>query len=191
MVDEQEKIVEPIQSDLTEALPLDRQLDVMSKVEMIKYADTLGYQVDDKLTRKVIKENILRIVSDRKSQGQKLNEESLAAVVSEADPEISVRFFNMESPGADLEFAYSDPRGMRGPNNPNGFKKCPVYHLFPGEVVKLAYSVYEHLTSLTFTTHKTVWDTATGNIKGNIPIVKPRFILQPVLTKEQLIKLNE
>ena len=183
---------EPIESDVTEGLPLDKQLDAMSKAEMIKYADdVLGYRIDPKLLKAVIKENILKIDADHKSQAAKVNEDSLAMTVSKEDPEITVRFFHMESPGADLEFSYSEPRGMFGPNNLKGHKKCPKYHLFPGEVVKLAYSVYEHLSSLTFVTHKTVWDPVTGMIKGSIPIIKPRFILQPKFSKEQLVKLNE
>jgi hypothetical protein len=187
----EQEIQTPVNSDVSEALPLSKQLEVMTKAELIKYADTaLGYQIDDKLTKPVIIENILKIDASRKTDAQKVNEESLAAAVSEDDPEITVRFYNMETSGADLEFAYSGKRGMYGPKNKQGFKKCPRYHLFPGETVKLAYSVYEHLSSLTYVTHKTVWDTNTGNIKGNIPIVKPRFLLQPIFTKEQLFKLN-
>lgn len=193
--------VEPIQSDMTEALPLDKQLDTMSKPEKIKYADeVLGYKISAKLKDDVIKKNILLINADRKTQATKLNKDSLAMTVSKEDPEITIRFFNMESSGVDLEFAYSGPQGMYGKEyskngktygNPKGFKKCPKYHLFPGEIVKLAYSVYEHLSSLTFVTHKTVWDQATGMITGTIPIIKPRFILQPIFTKEQLVKINE
>jgi len=187
----EQEIQTPVNSDVSEALPLSKQLEAMTKAEMIKYADeVLGYKIDDKLTKPVITESILKIDASRKTEAQKVNEESLAAAVSEDDPEITVRFFNMETSGADLEFAYSGKRGMFGPKNPNGFKKCPRYHLFPGEVVKLAYSVYDHLSSLTYVTHKTVWDPNTGNIKGNIPIVKPRFLLQPIFTKEQLVKLN-
>lgn len=194
--------IEPIQSDLSEALPLDKQLDAMTKEELIEYADdVLGYTITPKLLKSVILNNILAIDTDRRRQAAKVNAESLKQVVSEEDPEIEIRFFNLESPGADEEFATSVPKGMYGKEftnpdgskggNPNGFKKCPKYHLFPGEVTKLAYSVYEHLTSLTFMTHKTVWDTETGMIKGTIPIIKPRFILQPIFTKEQLVKLNK
>jgi len=182
--------MEPIQSDITEALPLDKQLEVMTKPELAKYADRLGYNMDEKLTNAVMRENILKIVNDRKTQASKVNEESLAMVAGEDDPEIEIRFFNMESPGADLEFSYSEPRGMRGPVNKKGYTKCPKYHLFPGEVVKLAYSVYEHLTKLTYVSHKQVWDSNTGMQTGNIPIIKPRFILQPIFSKEQLRKLN-
>lgn len=196
----EQEVMTPVQSDLSEALPLEQQLEGMSKAQLIKKADELGYQIDEKLTKPVIIEKILKIDADRKSKAQKRNEESLAITVNKDDPEIEVRFFNLESPNTDVQFAFSGKRGMYGPTfikdgkkygNPKGYKKCPTYHLFPGETVKLAYSVYEHLTGLTFVTHKTVFDSVTGMIKGNIPIIKPRFILQPIFTKEQLVKLSE
>lgn len=190
-MDTMEQIQTPIQSDVSEALPLEQQLKGLNRDELVTYLDNLGYQSEEKLTKEAIKENILRIVADRKVQASKVNEESLKQTVSEDDPEIEVRFFNLESSGADLEFAYSEPRGMFGPKNPNGHKKCPKYHLFPGSVTKMAYSVYEHLSKLTFITHKTVWDEKTGMITGTIPIIKPRFILQPIFSKEQILKLNK
>ena len=185
------EMMEAVQSDVSEALPLAEQVKAMTKTELIKYADgVLGYKMDDKLSAAVIRENILKIETDRKHQASQLNAESLAVVVDDSDPEITIKFFNMESSGTDIEFSYSEPRGMHGPVNKKGYKKCPRYHLFPGETVKMAYSVYEHLTSLTYVTHKAVFDQLTGNVKGNIPIVKPRFVLQPIFTKEQLTKLN-
>jgi len=162
----------------------------MTKDALIGYADKLGYTVDRRLKEDTIIRNILKIVEDRKSDATRINAESLKATVTDDDRGITVRFFNMETAGADLEFAYSGKRGMFGPNNPNGHRKCPTYHLFPGEEVKLAYSVYEHLSGLTFVTHKAQWDSVTGMIKGNIPIIKPRFILQPIFSKEDLLKIN-
>lgn len=183
--------IEPSQSDLTEGLSLSEQLKGMSKKQLIKRADDLGFKVDERVKEDAIREQLLRLDAERKSQAAIVNKESLAMTASKEDPEIEVKFFNMESPGADLEFAYSEPRGMFGPKNKKGHKKCPKYHLFPGEIVKMAYSVYEHLSSLTFMTHKTVWDTESGMISGTVPIIKPRFILQPIFTKEQLVKLNK
>lgn len=181
----------PIQSDVSEAMPLDKQLDGMSKRTLIKYADDLGYTIDGRLSEKTIIQNILKIVNERKNIAQKTNEESLSMTVSEEDPMIEVRFFNLESSEADVEFAYSGKRGMFGPVNKRGYKKCPKYHLFPGEKAKLAYSVYEHLESLTFVTHKTVFDPQTGMIKGTIPIIKPRFILQPIFSKADIMNINK
>ena len=61
----------PIQSDLSESLPLEEQLKDMSKPQLIKFADNLGYQIDGRLKKPVIIENILKIDADRKSKAQK------------------------------------------------------------------------------------------------------------------------
>ncbi|GAF85546.1 unnamed protein product [marine sediment metagenome] len=192
---------EPIQSDVSESLPLEKQLKAMDKPKLVEYMNNLGYQIDGRVKEETIRENILKVVTERKSNAAKSNEESLKMAVTDKDPMIKVRFFNLESSGADLEFTYSGKRGMFGKEftrpdgskggNPNGFKKCPKYHLFPGEVIRLAYSVYEHLEGLTFVTHKTVWDAETGMIKGTIPIIKPRFILQPIFSKEDIVNINK
>ena len=191
---------EPVQVDVTNELPLEKQLAAMSKPELIKYMEDLGFNVDKRLVERTIRDNILKIVSDRKNNAVKTNEDSLRATVSKEDPMIKVRFFNLETPNVDIEFAFAGKRGMYGPKftqggkeygNPNGHRKCPKYHLFPGEEVEMAYSVYEHLESLTFATHKTVFDPVTGMIQGNIPIIKPRFILQPLLTREALMNINK
>jgi len=180
-----------VQSDVSESLPLEKRLKAMEKPELIKYMNDLGYEVDGRLKEETIIENILKVVEDQKSQARKVNEDSLAMAVTEEDPEIEIRFFNLESSGTDIEFTYSGKRGLFGPKNKKGYKRCPRYHLFPGEVAKMAYSVYEHLTGLTFVTHKTVWDEATGMIKGTIPIIKPRFILQPIFSKADLLNINK
>ncbi len=190
----------PVQSDVSESIPLKDQLEGMNKSQLIKYMENLGYNVDMRLSEKSLKENILKIVGDRKNDARKTNEDALGMTVREDDPMIEVRFFNLETPNIDVEFAFPGKRGMYGPSytvkgekygNPNGHKKCPKYHLFPGETVKLAYSVYEHLISLTFMTHKTVFDPQSGMIQGNIPIIKPRFILQPIFSKEDIMNINK
>ena len=202
-MDTQEQIQEarvPVQVDVTESLPLEVQLKAMTKRQLIEYGGNLGFNIDRRLKESTIIQNILAVVADRKSNAAKTNAESLRATVTEDDPMIEVRFFNIETPGVDIEFAFAGKKGMYGPKyikdgktygNPKGHRKCPKYHLFPGEVTKVAYSVYEHLESLTFVTHKTVFDPVSGMIQGNIPIVKPRFILQPVVTKSDLININK
>lgn len=187
------------QTDVTETMPLKDQLDSMTKPALIKYMESLGFNVDGRLSEKSLRENILKVIADRRKNAVAINKESLKATVSKEDPMIEIRFFNLETPGIDIEFSYPGKRGMYGPKftkdgktygNPEGHRKCPNYHLFPGETTKLAYSVYEHLESLTFVTHKTVFDPVSGMIQGNIPIIKPRFILQPIITKKQLVNMN-
>ncbi len=191
---------EPVTVDVTNELPLEKQLNAMGKPELMKYMEDLGFNVDKRLAEKTIRENIIKVVADRKNNATAMNKESFQATVSGEDPKITIRFFNLETPNVDIEFAFPGKRGMYGPKfikdgkeygNPNGHRKCPKYHLFPGEEVDLAYSVFEHLESLTFATHKTIFDPQTGMIQGNIPIIKPRFILQPVITREDLININK
>ena len=189
-----------VQSDLTESVPLKKQLEFMKRPALVEKMSGLGYQVDGRVSEKTIRENILKIISEQKSNAKQRNAESLAMAVSKEDPMIEVKFFHLESPETDIEFAYSGTRGMYGPEftkdgkkygNPKGFRKCPKYHLFPGETVKLPFSVYEHLERLTYVTNKAVHDPVTGMIGGNIPIIKPRFLLQLVVTKEQVINMNK
>lgn len=180
-----------VQSDVSESIPLSEQLKAMDREQLVKYADDIGYKIDGRVKEETIREGILSISTDRVKKAAEVNAVSLKQAVSEEDPEIEVKFFNLQSPGADLEFAYSEPRGMFGPENKKGHKKCPRYHLFPGTVTKMAYSVYDHLQGLTYVAHKTVWDTKTGMITGTIPIIKPRFILQPIFTKKQLVGMNK
>ena len=197
----EQQVMEPVQSDVSESLPLVKQLESMNRVQLVAKMNEMGYQVDGRVGEKTIRENILKIIAEQKSNAKQRNAESLAMAVSKDDPMIEVRFFNLESSETDLEFAYSGTRGMYGPEftgkdgkklgNPNGFRKCPYYHLFPGETVKLPFSVYEHLEKLTYITHKAVFDPVTGMIGGNIPIIKPRFLLQLVVTKEQVINMNK
>lgn len=196
----EQEVMTPIESDVSEAVPIKTQLDSMEKPELIKYMEGLGYNIDRRLSEKTIKENILKIIADRKNNAAMKNKASLDMTVSKDDPMIKVRFFNLESANTDIQFSYAGKRGMYGPKymrdgkkygNPNGHRKCPTYHLFPGETVELAYSVYEHLMDLTFVTHKTVFDPVSGMIQGNIPIIKPRFILQPIFSKEDILNINK
>lgn len=183
------KTQEPVAVDVAGRVPLQKELEGMNKRQLIQYAnEQMGYTIDEKLTKEAIVTALVQLDDNRKMEAQKVNRESTAKAVSETDPAIKVQFYNMESPTADLEFAYPGPRGMRGPVNKKGFSKCPVYHLFPGQITELPYSVIEHLEGLTFTTHQPHFDPMTGMQDGAIPVIKPRFILKIILTKEQMLK---
>lgn len=178
-------------TDVAKELPLLAELKAMGKPQLIKYAsERMGLNVDDSLNKDVIIENLIRVDAAKKNEAKQMNAESLAVAVTDKDPVIKVKFFNMESPGTFIEFSYSGKRGMRGPQNPNGFKKCPKYMLFHGETYDIPYSVFEHLGKLVHQSHKPIFDQATGMQAGSMPILKPRFVLQAIVSKEQLIKLN-
>lgn len=181
---------DPIPADISDNVQLNVQLETMNKGQLVKFAaDEFALEVEARLTKEVIIENLLKMDKARKSKAAVENEESLAKTVSDDDPPIKVRFFNLQSPEEVINFAFAGPKGMKGPVNKTGHKKCPRYELYPGEEYTLALSVKEHLESLLFTHYKTIIDTLTGQIAGNVPIWKPKYILNPVITKEQLLEL--
>jgi len=193
---------EPVQSDVSQAIPLVKQLDSLSRRELVTLADEkYGVNIDSKLDVEAIKKAILNIDQGIRQEARRETEESASKASSEDDPLILVVFYNMQSSEEDITFAFPGPRGMYGPEfvgadgkkhgNPKGHKKCPVYHLFPGMEISLPWSVVEHLRSRTFTRNRPVWDEATGQIKANIPIITPRFVLEQRLTKEQAVQLQK
>jgi len=183
---------EPVKSDVSQAIPLEEKLKRMSKPELIKYADEyMGLVIDLALTKDAIKNELLKIDQDRQKSAREETEKSAAGSISEDDPPINVVFFNMQSANEDITFNFTGPKGMYGPENSNGHRKCPRYHLFPGMEIELPYSVVSHLRGLTFTRGKPIWDPDTGLQKGTIPIITPRFILEQRLTKDEAILLQK
>ncbi len=181
----------PVEVDISENVKLKTRLKTMNKDQLIKFGnDEFGMKIEPVLTNKVIIDNLLRLDDVRRGEAVKVNEESLNKSVSASDPPIKVKFFNLQSPTEVINFSFAGPKGMRGPVNKTGHKKCPVYKLRPGEEYTLPLSVKEHLEALTFTHYKTIVDPLTGQIAGNVPILKPKYILNPVISKEQLIALQ-
>jgi len=188
---ETETIQQPMPVSLSEAPVLRDKLKAMTKEQLIQYADeAFALTVDARLKTETIIDKLLEIEKGVKAQADKLNKESVAMTEAEDDPVMDMIFHRMDFPEADLEFSFSGKRGMRGANNPKGFAKCPSYHFWPGETYSIPWSVKEHLESLTFSTHKPVIDPVSGLQSGAIPIIKPRFVLQLKMTKEQVIKMK-
>ncbi len=184
--------VKPVQVDISENIHLKTRLAAMDKDQLIKFgSDEFSLKIEPVLTNKVIIDNLLRLDDARRSKSVKVNEESLHKSISADDPPIRVKFFNLQSPTEVINFSFAGPKGMRGPVNKTGHTKCPAYELYPGEEYTLALSVKEHLESLTFTHYKTIVDTLTGQVAGNIPILKPKYILNPIISKEQLLALQK
>jgi len=180
----------PLPADISDNVQLKTRLSSMNKSQLIQFAsDKFSLKVEPKLSEKVIIENLLKLDKASKSEAATMNEESLEKTISEDDPPIKVRFFNLQSPEEVINFAFPGPKGMKGPVNKNGHKKSPRYTLYPGEEYILALSVKDHLESLTFTHYKTKIDPLTGQVAGNEPVLKPKYILNPVITKAQLLEL--
>lgn len=184
----------------TKPVSLKTQLEGMTKHELISFAgDKFGVNVAAHLSENVIVDTILKFDHDRRKQARTLNEESAAMVANEADPLVKVRFMRMDFPNANLEFSYDSGRGIRvlgkrkGNVSPeqrkvlaNRLPRSPKYNLFSGEVYDLPLSVIRHLESRTMSDSRPVIDQVSGMISGNEPVIKPRFILNVIMTDEQI-----
>jgi len=182
----------PIPVDISGNTPFKIKLAAMDKDQLIQFgSDEFNLKIDSKLSEKVIIEQFIKLDNERKGNAMEVNKESLNKTASADDPPIRVKFLNLQSPTETINFSFAGPRGMYGPVNKTGHKKCPTYTLIPGEEYTLALSVKTHLESLTFTHYKTLIDQMTGQVRGNVPELKSKYALYPVFTKEQLISLQK
>ena len=180
------------EGDISLRIPLRDQLKGMLRPALVKYAsDRFTVTISDKLTIPVIIDQLVKMDDAVRAGAQKESEDSAKQSISEDDPPITVVFHNMQTADEDITFSYDGPRGMYGPINKLGHKKCPRYHLFPGMEITLPYSVVEMLRSKICTRHKAVFDTKTGLQCGVEPIISPRFLLDQRLSKDEAIMLQK
>jgi hypothetical protein len=184
-----ESVVEEYQS-------LKEFLKSMKMPQLVAYASNkYGLTIEATVKKDVIIDNIIRVDEEFKNKARTLNEKSTALVTTEDDPPIRVRFMRLDFPHADHEFNYDSGRGVRPPANKKGklwktqLPYCPGYHLFPGMEYILCLSVIRHLQSLIFKDSKPVVDPVTGMIAGNQTIIRPRFILEPIMSDDDLKRL--
>ena len=159
-------------------------------------SEEFGLNIDEKLKKEVVIDQLLRIYEEKTFSARSLNEKS-AALFLTSDPNermISVKFLPLDFSNAPIEFCYDGGHGIRDPKNPKknpkGLSKVPRFKLIPGEIYKLPIVVIRHLESRTYRDSKPVFDPVSGMITGNIPVIKPRFMLQVVLTDDQLRELG-
>ncbi len=182
----------PVKVDISENVQLKTQLEAMDKAGLIQYgSDKFSLKIEERLTEVVIIKELLRLDKAQKSEAAVTNEESLLKSISASDPPIRVKFFNLQSPEEVIECYFCGPKGRRGPVNKTGHKKCPHYTLYPSEEYNLPLSVKEHLESLTFTHYKTKIDPVSGQIARPTPMLKPKYVLNPVISKADLIRLQQ
>jgi hypothetical protein len=168
----------------------------MKIVELVKYAES-QYQltIESNVKKPIIIEAILKVDRERRNKARTLNQKSALLFASEEDPLIKVRSLRQDFPFADLKFNHDGGRGVKDKKNPdknkNGLPYCPGFHLFPGAEYDLPLSIIRHLEKLIITDNKPQYDPATGLIAGNVPIVRNRFILQPVLTDAMMRQMGK
>ena len=152
--------------------------------------------IDDKVGVDVIRDTLQRLHEDRITTALETNQ-AAAQVSLERDKDeklLSVVFNPLDFPTNPLKFSYDGGYGIRNrknpKKNPNGLSKMANFFLIPGETYQLPLCVIEWLRSKTYRDSKPQFDDKTGMINGNIPIIKPRFMLNVVLSEKAMNDLG-
>ncbi len=164
--------------------------------------EEFGLTIDGQLKKEAIVKQLVKIYEETTNAARTLNEQS-AMLFLEADENerlIAVKFMPLDFPNAPVDFSNDGGLGLRGkklgkgqkkpPNWDKGLRKMPVFKFIPGETYKLPIRLIKILEDLTFRGSKPQHDPVTGMISGNMPVIKPRFMLTPVLSDEQMREMG-
>ena len=180
-----------------ENVPFRDRIAKLSAKELRELADKeFALKVDEKLKKDVIIDQLIRIHEETASSARTLNEQSAALFISADKNErlVNIKFLPLDFPNAVVEFANDGGKGLRDSKNPKknptGLSKMPRFKLIPGEVYALPITIIRRLEKLVYRDSKPTYDPVTGMITGNMPIIKPRFMLQVVLSDEQMREMG-
>ena len=177
-------------------VPFEERIKKLGKNELIAIAaEEFNLNIDDKLTKEVIRDQLIRCHEDQANSARSMNEKA-ASLFLQADKKeklVSVKFLPQDFAHASVEFTNDGGHGIkdkRNPGrNPNGLLEMPRFLLIPGEVYKLPICIIKRLEGLTYRDSKPVFGEA-GMITGNIPILKARFLLQVQYSDDQLREMG-
>ncbi len=170
----------------------------LSRKELVEIAkDEFQLNIDSKVKPDVLRDTLIRVHEDVVTTTMKKNQ-AASQLFLERDPKeklITVQFLPLEFPNNPEQFSWDGGFGItdrKNPSrNPTGLSKMANYLLIPGEIYQLPICVIKHLESKTFRDSKPQFDTETGMIAGNIPIIKPRFSLKLVVTDDVMADMGQ
>jgi hypothetical protein len=169
----------------------------MSKNELTEIAkDEFQLSVDDRVLVDVLRDTLQRVHEERKTTAMEINQAASQLFLERDKDEklLTVIFLPLDFPNAPCKFSYDGGYGVRNrknpKRNPNGLSKMANFFLIPGEQYQLPLCVINHLQGKTYRDNKPQFDSKSGMQNGNIPIIKPRFMLNPVLSDEAMKDLG-
>ena len=158
--------------------------------------DEFQLTVDSKVGVDVLRDTLQRIHEDRATTAMETNQAAAHVFLERDENEklLEVVFLPLEFPNNPLKFSYDGGYGIRdrknSQRNPNGLSKMANFFLIPGETYQLPLCVIDWLKSKTYRDSKPQFDEITGMISGNVPIIKPRFMLNVVLSEAAMNELG-
>ena len=169
----------------------------LSRKELILLAkDEFQLNVDDRVGVDVLRDTLQRVYEERVTTAMEKNQAASQLFLERDKNEklLEVIFLPLDFPNAPCKFSYDGGYGVRNrkmpKKNPNGLSKMANFFLIPGEKYQLPLCVINHLKGMTYRDNKPQFDSATGMQNGNIPVIKPRFMLNPVLSDQSMSDLG-
>ena len=151
--------------------------------------------VDSKISADVLRDTLRRYHEQRVLSAMEQNN-AAAQVFLLRDPEeklLKVIFQPLDFPNNPLKFSNDAGYGVtdrKNPKrNPNGLASMPTFFLIPGQSYQLPLCIINILKKLTYRDSRPEFDSETGMISGNIPIIKQRFSLTPDMSAEVMKSL--
>jgi hypothetical protein len=183
-----------------EFVPFSKRIAKLNSEQLLVIADKeFNVNIDAAMNADAIRAFLLQAYDGVRKAASQLNEESCKLFIDHNPDErlVKFKFIPLEFANNPLEFNYDGGFGVRGKGGTKLKKgqakrlaKMPHFKLVPGETYKLPMCVKKHLESLTTRDNKVIHDKETGMVTGNMPVIKPRFMLVPVVTDEQLTELG-
>ncbi len=169
----------------------------LQRKQLIEIAQSeFQLNIDHRIDAAVLRDTLIRVHEERVLTALEENQ-AAAQVFLERDPEeqlLTVVFQPLDFSNNPLKMSYDGGYGVRDrknpKRNPTGLSAMPTFFLIPGQTYQLPLCVINHLKKLTFRDSRPEFDTETGMIKGNKPIIKQRFSLIPVLSQETMKDLG-
>lgn len=160
----------------------------LKRKELVEIAkEDFQLNVEEKVSIETLKDILQRCHEERVMTAMEENQKA-AHVFLEANPDeklLNVQFLPLDFPNNPLKFSFDGGYGIRDrknpKKNPTGLSSMPTFFLIPGQNYQLPICVIRHLEGLTCRDSKPEFDSTTGMIAGNIPVIKQRFMLRPIL----------
>lgn len=169
----------------------------LSKKELVVIAsEEFQLNIDDRVGVEVLRDTLQRVHEERVTTAMEINQKAAQLFLERDKNEklLTVIFLPLDFPNAPCKFSYDGGYGVRSrkdpKRNPNGLTRMANFFLIPGEQYQLPLCVINHLQSKTYRDNKPQFDPKTGMQNGNIPIIKPRFMLNPVLSDQAMSDLG-
>lgn len=169
----------------------------LSRKEMTAIAkEEFQLNVDSNVKVETLRDTLQRYHEDRVTSAMEQNQ-AAAQVFLEANPDeklLTVQFLPLDFPNNPLKFSNDCGYGIRDrknpTKNPTGLSRMPTFFLIPRETYQLPLRLIKILESKVFSGSQPEFDTESGMIAGNIPVIKQRFMLRAVLPEHVMENLG-